>query len=107
MTETKPTDPTGIKQCCANVYGSDSTRYLLGESFHLGGLELTEELASLLVLGPDSLVLDVASGKGTTALFLFEQFGCRVIGVDLNEQKVTEASAEVASLGLSAIVRSH
>ncbi len=75
MTEPVQADSTGIKQCCANVYGSDAAKYLLGDSFHPGGLRLTEELASLLSLGPAALVLDVASGKGTTAFFLAEKFG--------------------------------
>jgi ubiquinone/menaquinone biosynthesis C-methylase UbiE len=104
MTETKPTDSSVIKQCCANIYGSDAAKYLLGDSFHPGGLRLTEELASLLSLGPSALVLDVASGKGTTALFLVENFGCRVVGVDLSEQNVIDARSEAESRGLSALV---
>ncbi|HUZ93436.1 MAG TPA: methyltransferase domain-containing protein [Edaphobacter sp.] len=104
MTETRPADSTDIKQCCANVYGSDAAKYLLGDSFHPGGLPLTEELASLLALSPAGLVLDVASGKGTTAFFLAERFGCRVIGVDLSDQNVLEARTQAASRGLSALV---
>jgi arsenite methyltransferase len=99
-----PSDSAGIKQCCANVYGSEAAKYLLGDSFHPGGLCLTEELASLLALSPSTLVLDVASGKGTTAFFLAERFGCRVIGVDLSEKNVLEARAEAAVRGLSALV---
>src|SRR5271156_7003716 len=86
MSDPVQNDSAGIKQCCANVYGSDAAKYLLGDSFHPGGLRLTEELASLLALTPATVVLDVASGKGTTALFLAEKFGCRVIGIDLSEQ---------------------
>jgi ubiquinone/menaquinone biosynthesis C-methylase UbiE len=104
MTEPVLTDSAGIKQCCANVYGSDAAKYLLGDSFHPGGLWLTEELASLLSLGPTTIVLDVASGKGTTAIFLAEKFGCRVIGVDLSEQNVLDASAEASARALSALV---
>lgn len=104
MTEIGPADSAGIKQCCANVYGSDAAKYLLGDSFHPGGLRLTGELASLLDLSPASLVLDVASGKGTTAFFLAERFGCRVIGVDLSEQNVLEAHTEATSRGLSGLV---
>jgi ubiquinone/menaquinone biosynthesis C-methylase UbiE len=98
------TDSTGIKQCCANVYGSDVARYLLGDSFHPGGLQLTEELASLMLLGTKTLVLDVASGKGTTALFLAEKFGCRVIGIDLSEQNIIDATAVADTKGLSDLV---
>jgi arsenite methyltransferase len=95
-----PTDSAGIKQCCAFVYGSDAARYLLGDSFHPGGLRLTEELASLLELGPGTWVLDVASGKGTSALFLAERFGCRVTGIDLSEQNVLHARNQASERGL-------
>ncbi|MGA8939675.1 MAG: methyltransferase domain-containing protein [Acidobacteriaceae bacterium] len=93
MTNPAIANPEGIKQCCANVYGSEAARYLLGDSFHPGGLRLTEELANLLALTPESVVLDVASGKGATALFVAEKFGCRVIGIDLSEQNVRDATA--------------
>lgn len=104
MTDTKSADSSGTKQCCANVYGSDAAKYLLGDSFHPGGLRLTEELASQLSIDPTTLVLDVASGKGTTAFFLAERFGCQVIGVDLSERNILEASATASSRGLSALV---
>ena len=97
-------DSAGIKQCCANVYGSDAARYLLGDSFHPGGMRLTEELASLLELSPAASVLDVASGKGTTALFLAERFGCRVTGIDLSEQNIRDARNEASKRGLSSLV---
>jgi arsenite methyltransferase len=90
-----------VKQCCANVYGSAAAKYLLGDSFHPGGLHLTEELAGLLALTPDSVVLDVACGKGASAIFAAEKFGCRVVGVDLSEENVEQAKAEAHEKGLS------
>jgi arsenite methyltransferase len=94
-------DAAQVKQCCANAYGSDAARFLLGDSFHPGGIELTRELAGLLKLTGDSVVLDVASGKGTSALFLTEATGCRVVGIDLSEQNIAQATTEVAARGLS------
>ncbi len=58
-----------IKQCCARLYESDFAKILLGDSFHPGGLALTERLGVLLDLGPNSRVLDVASGTGNSAIF--------------------------------------
>lgn len=101
MIEAGQVPEPSVKQCCANVYGSAAAKYLLGDSFHPGGLRLTEELAGFLALTPDSLVLDVASGKGTSAFFLAEKFGCRVIGVDLSEENVHQANAEALAKGLS------
>ena len=101
MSEPIPTDTAALKQCCAHVYGSDAARYLLGESFHPGGVELTVELAGMLHLTANSILLDVASGKGTSAFAVAERFGCRVIGIDLSEANVAEASAEAAKRGVS------
>lgn len=89
------------KQCCAQVYGSEAARFLLGDSFHPGGVALTLELAGMLRLSPDSAVLDVACGKGTSALAVAERFGCRVTGIDLSAANVAESSAESAKRGLS------
>jgi len=89
-----------VKRCCARLYESDVAKLLLGESFHPGGLALTERLGQLLQLTAESRVLDVASGKGTSAMFLAERFGCEVIGIDYGKQNVEEANHESASKGL-------
>ena len=90
-----------VKQCCATFYGSDFARLLLGDSFHPGGTQLTERLGNLLALTRDSQVLDVASGRGTSAFHLAESFGCKVTGVDLSEENVRLATAEASQRGLA------
>lgn len=87
-------DSNHIKQCCARLYESEIVTRLLGDSFHPGGLELTERLGVMLGLSPQSVVLDAASGKGTSARFLAQRFGCAVIGVDLSRDNVSYAGAE-------------
>src|SRR6266852_9193733 len=79
-----------LKQCCAKLYESDLAKVLLGDSFHPGGLKLTERIGSLLRLTPESQVLDVASGNGTSACFLAEQFGCHVVGIDYRSTNVAK-----------------
>jgi len=73
-----------IKACCAAAYSSGAARLLLGDSFHPGGPALTSRLARALRVGPGDLVVDVASGPGTSALQLARETGCEVIGVDLS-----------------------
>lgn len=90
-----------IKACCATLYESDWARLLLGDSFHPGGLALTDRLGMLLELGPSSRVLDVAAGKGTSAIFLAKHFGCRVVGVDYSAINIAEASATAESAGVA------
>ena len=95
---------SSVKQCCANVYGSEAAKFLLGDSFHPGGAGLTLELAGHLRLTTGSVVLDVASGKGASALLLAETFGCRVIGVDLSEANVEQSRSEACARKLDSLV---
>jgi ubiquinone/menaquinone biosynthesis C-methylase UbiE len=94
-----------VKQCCARLYESDLARILLGDSFHPGGTKLTERLGSLLGLNARSRVLDIASGKGTSALFLAERFDCEVVGVDYGGHNVDLSNAAATARGLDRRVR--
>ena len=87
-----------VKTCCASLYESDFAKLLLGDSFHPGGLTLTKRLGVMLNLGAGMQVLDVASGKGESALFLAREFGCRVIGLDYSALNVAEANARATEL---------
>lgn len=94
-------EENSVKQCCAAFYGSDFAHLLLGESFHPGGKRLTGRLGSLLNLGPGSQVLDVAAGRGTSAFYLAETFGCEVTGIDLSGENVRIATAEAGRRALA------
>ncbi len=94
-----------VKTCCARLYESEAATLLLGDSFHPGGVTLTARLGELLDLGPSSRVMDVASGRGTSALFLAERFGCEVVGLDYGEQNVAEANEKARAAGLEARLR--
>ncbi|MGH8218881.1 MAG: class I SAM-dependent methyltransferase [Steroidobacteraceae bacterium] len=90
-----------LKQCCASLYESEAAKWLLGESFHPGGLALTARLGCELGLAAGDRLLDVASGQGTSALYLAERFGCEVVGIDYGETNVASARAVAAARGLS------
>jgi SAM-dependent methyltransferase len=90
-TEPGTLSPTAMKQCCAAAYESDAVKLLLGDSLHPGGTELTERLGRMLGLGPQMRVLDVAAGRGTSALTLATRFGCEVIGVDYSPRNIEAA----------------
>jgi SAM-dependent methyltransferase len=102
---TTPAAADEVKQCCARLYESEIVRRLLGESFHPGGTALSERLGALLELSADHVVLDAASGNGTTALFLAKRFGCRLVGVDLGAGNVARATTEADRRGLADRVR--
>lgn len=66
----------------SEVYQTPLTRMLLGDNFHPGGLTLTHQLAIQTLVSHNSKVLDVASGTGTSAIYLAEKFGATVYGID-------------------------
>lgn len=101
-TETQTIETSeNLKSCCARLYESDYVKLLLGDSFHPGGMKLTERLGEVLNLGPHSRVLDVASGKGASAIHLAERFGCQVVGVDYGGDNVKQANEAAMAKGLS------
>ena len=57
-------------------------------------------LGERLGLGPDSHVLDVASGRGGPALLLAERFGCRLTCVEQSSEFVADARERVSAAGL-------
>jgi arsenite methyltransferase len=61
------------------------------EVLHPGGLEITRELAEFCHIGKETFVLDVASGTGESACYLAEQFGARVVGVDISDSMIARA----------------
>ncbi|HKF38855.1 MAG TPA: methyltransferase domain-containing protein [Ktedonobacteraceae bacterium] len=93
-----------VKTCCANLYQSDWARLLLGDSFHPGGLALTEHLGTLLDLGPGRAVLDVASGQGASAIRLAQRFGCTVLGIEYGSQAIQQATECAAAGGVAHLV---
>jgi SAM-dependent methyltransferase len=58
-------------------------------------------LFQMLDLGPQSRVLDVASGSGGPALFTARTTGCHVTGVDITYSGIQTANEVAAALGLS------
>jgi len=94
-----------LKSCCAAVYESDWARLLLGDSFHPGGIALTKQLGEQLNLHPAQKVLDVASGSGSSAIFLAQQFGVDVTGIDYGRSAVTKANIAAAQSGVADLVR--
>ncbi|MBI3697720.1 MAG: methyltransferase domain-containing protein [Acidobacteria bacterium] len=77
---------------------------LLGDSFHPGGLRLTERLGERLGLRSGLRVLDVASGKGESAIFLAKRFGCEVVGIDFGAENVKESKGRASTAEVGHLV---
>jgi len=79
-----------------------------GEDIGQTGWMTTEEFSRflrLLKLGADSDVLEVGSGAGGCALYMAQQTGCRVTGIDINEHGVRNANALARNERLESRVR--
>ena len=85
-------DPRARKSCCAALYQLEPVRLLLGDTLHPGGLALTHRLGKLAGIGAEDLVLDVACGRGASALAVARSFHCRVLGLDLGREAVADAA---------------
>jgi arsenite methyltransferase len=99
--------PTGeeLKACCAAAYSSDIVALLLGDSYHPGGTALTRRLADALALAPGARVLDVASGRGTTALLIADAYRAQVDGVDYSAANTALAQGAAQAAGLAGTAR--
>lgn len=74
---------------------------LLGDVLHPGGLELTGKLGAMMGLNDKDRVLDVACGRGASAVYLAGRFGCQVTGLDYGQENTAAAQARAAEEGVS------
>ncbi|MFE3328899.1 class I SAM-dependent methyltransferase [Streptomyces sp. NPDC059176] len=102
---TRPTPGDELKACCAAAYSSDAVTLLLGKAYHPGGTTLTRRLADGLDVAPGTRALDVASGRGTTALLLADAYGADVDGVDYAPANTALAQGAAQAAGLADRVR--
>ena len=89
--------------CCASAYSHPAARWLMGESFHPGGVALTSRLAELMGLGAGSRVLDLGCGRGASAVHLAKTMGWHVIGVTPEEEGVAAAREAATKAGVGTI----
>lgn len=68
---------------------------------HPGGLIATKLLAEKCELSPEMTILDAGCGSGRSAIFLTKQYGCRIVGVDIDPSPLLKAQAEAISKGVS------
>ncbi|MGD9712281.1 MAG: DVU_1556 family methyltransferase [Thermomicrobiales bacterium] len=86
-----------VKACCTALYEHEWASLLLGESFHPGGIALTERLGQVLELTSTDSVLDVACGRGRSTIHLATATGCEITGIDLSASNIGIAKAAASS----------
>jgi arsenite methyltransferase len=72
---------------------------------HPGGLAATRKLVEACLIDREANVLDVGCGKGTSAVYIAEHYGCRVLGVDISPDSIDEARRLASRRGLADKVR--
>lgn len=81
--------------CCAAFYDRPEVRFLLGDSLHPGGTDLTLSLAESLLLGDGKTVLDVACGRGTSLRAIADRWPIQGTGLDAGGVSVDDARLRV------------
>jgi len=69
--------------------------------FNIGGFASIDRLAELCHITGETRILEVGCGTGTNACYLAEKYGCTVVGIDLAEHMVEQATKRAAELVLS------
>ncbi len=63
---------------------------------HPGGFTATNELLHKLCIDQNSHVIDIACGKGSSALYIAKRYGCRVTAIDISSELIEEARRSAA-----------
>lgn len=83
----------------------DFMAHFVGMSvLHPGGFGATWKLAEACKIHQDSKVIDIACGKGTTAIYLAKKYGCKVVGVDISADLIEQARKNVQRKRLTDLV---
>lgn len=93
-------DAGPVGACCSIIYSHPLASWLIGESFHPGGLALTDELARLTKLGPGKRLLDAGCGRGASTVHLAESTGCEAVGLTLESDGVERARQLAVARGV-------
>jgi arsenite methyltransferase len=94
-------DGQPVGACCSIIYSHPLATWLIGESFHPGGLALTEELGVLTGLRAGQRLLDAGCGRGTSTVHLAKMTGCEAVGLTLESDGVEKGRllAEASDVG--------
>lgn len=76
----------------------------IGHTKHIGGQAATLRLVELIDPHSGDVVLDVGCGVGIAPVFLAEQFGCHVVGVDITPRMIERSQERAQRHGVTDLV---
>lgn len=71
------------------------------DTLHPGGFDLSKRIGDLVKFNQSIHILDVSSGKGTFACYYAKEYGCKVTGLDINNEFVDISIKKAKEMGLS------
>lgn len=71
------------------------------DHYHARGHAATVELADLLDIHPENLILDIGCGVGRPARYIAQRFGCRVVGIDIAKPFIEAAERLTQLVGMA------
>jgi arsenite methyltransferase len=90
---------TAVEACCANLYGHPLVEFVVGDSFHPGGLASTRRLLEAARLPRGARILDVGCGLGASARLAALEFGIVVDACDVSGAAISRARTLAADAG--------
>jgi SAM-dependent methyltransferase len=87
--------------CCASLYANPAVRWVFGDELHPGGAATTRRALALIGVGAGERLLDVASGRGDSAILAARELGCIVTGIDYGDAGVIDAERAADAAGVA------
>ena len=79
----------------------DFMGYLGVPFFNIGGHTSIDRIAEMCYIGAGTKVLEIGCGTGGNACYLAEKYGCSVIGIDIAEHMIKQATKKAEERSLS------
>ena len=68
---------------------------------HPGGFKGTKTLAERSEISENMTILDAGCGSGSSSIFLAQRYGCRVVGIDIDQDSLIKANDKARRKGVS------
>jgi SAM-dependent methyltransferase len=84
-----------IEKCACEPDECDTFQFMAKKLhmsvLHPGGLQGTELLAERSEISNNMAILDAGCGSGSSSIFLARRYGCKVVGIDIDQKSLTRA----------------